>query len=130
MPRRMSQQFAQVEWLGQVIVGPGVEQLDDLRRLVARGENEDGGHVLAATNLAHNTEAIESRQHEVEQQEVVVLELGERGPVRAILGTVHREAAALTQGFGDIVGEPGFIFNDQDSHQDSIYSSTSALIFA
>ena len=59
-----------------------------------------------------------------------MLELGERGPVRAVFGAVHCEAAALAQGFGDVVGEPDFIFNDQDSHQDSIYSSTSALIFA
>ena len=124
------QQFAQVEWLGQVVVGPGVEQLDDLRRLVARGEDQDGRHVLAAAHLAHDAQSIQSRQHQVQQQQVVVLELGHRSAVRAIFGAVHREAAALAQRFGDVVGQPDFVFHNQHSHQDSIYSYTSALIFA
>jgi hypothetical protein len=67
--------------------------------------------------VADDAEAIEAGEHEVEEEEVVVGELGQAAPSEPVLGAVDGEAAALAQGCGDVVGEAEFIFDDEDSHR-------------
>ena len=111
------EQFAQVEGLGEVVVGTGVEQFDDLRAFVPGSQDQDRSHVFAAAHLTHDTEAVETGQHEVEQKEVVVAVFGERDAIKAIFGAVDREAATLAQGLGDVIGEANLIFDDKHSHK-------------
>jgi hypothetical protein len=67
--------------------------------------------------VADDAETIETGEHEVEEEEIVVGELGHGRAVGAGCGAVYGEAAALAQGCGDVVGEAEFIFDDEDSHR-------------
>lgn len=55
------------------------------------------------------------RKHDVEDDGVVVGSLGFEESVVAIGGGVHG-VAFLTQRFGEVVLQPGFIFDNEDSH--------------
>src|SRR6185437_14713901 len=114
---RSRDQLTEVEGFGQVIVRSGIEQLDNGGALVARSQYKNGSLVTAAANAANDTEAVETGQHQIEQQQVVVLKFGHGGTVGAVFGRVDGEAAALAQRLGDVVGQPGFVLHHEHSHE-------------
>ena len=65
-------QLAEVEGLGQVVVGADVEAADAVADLSARGEHEDRRPALALAQRAADLEAVAAGEHHVEDDGVVV----------------------------------------------------------
>ena len=86
------QQLAEVERLGQVVVGADVEAADAVADLAARGEHEDRRPAVALAQRAADLEAVAAREHHVEDDGVVLPHRGlhERGV--AVAGHVDRVA--------------------------------------
>src|SRR6188508_3528972 len=67
-----SQQFAEIEWLGDVIVSTAVQTLDARFDLVARREHQDRNRGARRAQLLTDAEPVAARQHDVEDHRVVV----------------------------------------------------------
>ena len=115
--RGMGCQLAQVEGLGKVVVGPGVEQLHNGLRALLRRQHQHRRGVLAAAQALQNAQAVELGQHQVEDDEVVAEVLGKLVADQAVLGPIHRETGAVAQGRGQVVGQPHLIFHQQNAHR-------------
>jgi hypothetical protein len=93
-------ELAEVEGLAEVVVGAGVEELDDGAGAFAGGEDEDRGCVLAGADALEEAEAVEAGKHEVEDDEVVAEVAGKVVAGEAVGGPVDGEAGAVAEGGG------------------------------
>jgi len=61
-----------VDGLGEVFIGADLEARDNVLRIAARGDQDDGdeGEALVGLELAAHLEAVELGHHDVEQDEV------------------------------------------------------------
>ena len=66
------QQLRKGEWLQQVVVGSRIEPGHPVGHLAARGEHQDGDRELPFAERSEQREAVDPRQAEVEQDEVVL----------------------------------------------------------
>ena len=110
-------EFAEVEGLGEVVVGAGVEQLDDgvlAPSLAVRMRT--GVASWRARRRRSRLEAVELGQHQVENDEVVAAVAGEVVAGLAVGGPIDRETGTVAQGGGQVVRQPNFIFHEQDAH--------------
>jgi len=115
------EEFAEVEGLGEVVVGTGVEELDDGVLSFFGSEDENGCGIFAGAHAAEKTLAIELGQHEVEDDEVVA-EIGCSVVAGfAIDGPINGEARAVAQGGGEIVSEADLVFYEQNAHGGSLH---------
>ncbi len=82
-----------VDWLGQEVVGSGLEPLHLVGRLIQRGDHHDGHvHGLGrALDEAAHLEAVHARHHHVEQHHVDALELHQLEGLRPRIGREHIE---------------------------------------
>ena len=60
--------------LGQVVVGAGVEPLDALIEPAARGQHQDRDGRAVRAQLPADVEAVDARQQDVEDDEIVVVD--------------------------------------------------------
>jgi hypothetical protein len=109
-------ELAEVEGLGEVVVGTGVEELDDEGGAFFGGEDEDGGRVLAGADALKEAESVEPGQHKVQDYEVVAEVAGVVVTGEAVRGPIDSEAGAVAESGGEVIGEAGFIFDEQDAH--------------
>src|SRR5688572_13794344 len=110
------QQFPEVIRLWQVIVGAGVQALDAFVETAAGRQHEDWDRRSCRPKLAAHIQAVHHRQHDVEDEEVVIVgaDLLECGlPVR---GDVHG-VGMFAQALGEHRGCGWLIFDDEYSHQ-------------
>ena len=111
------EKFAEIERLGDVIVGAGVQESDDGIAIVFGGEDEDGSDAAFGAKSFHNVEAAAFGKHEVQNDEVVGDRTGEKNCVVAIGGVVNGVTSAVAQSARDIFGEPLFVFHDKNAHR-------------
>ena len=109
------QQLAEVEGLGEVVVGAGVEPGDALLDCVERGEHQNGNRVLGGAYRSADVEARHPRHEDVEDDDVVAVLAGERQRVRAVGGEVDDERR-LAKPAGDGRTELTIILGEQDAH--------------
>ena len=62
-----SEEDAEVEGLGEVVVGAGGEAFDDVFGAAAGGEQEDGGVAAGFAKGADDGEAVAAGEHDVEE---------------------------------------------------------------
>ena len=110
------QQFAEIERLGDVIVGSGIEQGYDRLLLVARGQDQHRNVGATAAQALQQGKPVESRQHQVENHQIIRVRLRHVEAVFAVEGDVDRIAGALAQAAGDILRQPPLVFDDQNPH--------------
>lgn len=109
----------EVEGLGEVVVGAGLDAFEDLFRAGAGGEHEDGDEALGVAEGASDGEAVGAGEHAVEQdggggvwpgggdgEEVSEGEIA----VGEVLGTVALGLKVEEQPLGEV----GFVFNEGD----------------
>ncbi len=101
-----------VEGLDDVVVGAGLEALDDVGRVGLRREHDDGDAGLGADEVAH-LDAVEAREHEVEEHQVG-LRVVERGERLAAVPAEGGLEALGAQDDADHLGERGVVVDHQD----------------
>ena len=69
-------EFAEIEGFGEVIVGTGVEASNSAGDFVLGGEEEDWRGVASIAEGAADGESVEAREHDIENDEVVLVDVG------------------------------------------------------
>ena len=64
------QQLFEGEWLGQIVVGAGVEAGDPLGDRVAGGQHQDRQIIAGAAQLTADLQTVQPRHHDVEHEPV------------------------------------------------------------
>ena len=85
-------QLAPVEGLGQEVVGAEAQALDLVVELGEAGEDQDRRVDARGAQPAQHLIAVDVRQHQVEDDDVVVVELADLQPVLAEIGGIADEA--------------------------------------
>ena len=105
------QQLAEVERLGQIVVGAGVEPGDARLDVVHRGEHQDRHGRPCLPDLPADRKSIAQRQHHVEDDGVVVVNAGfvaGRDPVTDDVDGVR----LLAQPLGNHPGRVRLVFDE------------------
>ena len=108
-PRR---ELAAAEGLREIVVGADGEADHEIGLGVACREHEDGNRPLALDLLAH-LEPVETRQHEIEDDEVGTEAGGGVDAGRSVERDLDREPFAAEAG-GDRLGDRGLVLHHQD----------------
>ena len=110
------QQDLQLERFRQVIVGAGLEPLQDVGRAAARGQHQHRHEVPLGAQLLNDLKAVASRQHHVEHDRVIRRAIGEQAIERglAVAIDVNRVALGL-EVEPQAIGQVCLVFNDQDA---------------
>ena len=106
-------QLDRLERLGHVVVGAGLQPLDDVDRVALGGQHHDRHRRLGADVLA-DLQAVAAGQHQVQQHEVGpgLLEDADRA---VAVGDEGRFVALAPQHDAEHLGEGGVVVDDQDS---------------
>src|SRR5262249_31319229 len=109
------QQFFKLERLDQIVVSAAVQTFDAVVNRVTRRQHENGRVDSARTQFAANLIAVFTRQHHVQNDQVVIvyLSLIER---RLALRYDVDGVTFLAQPFGHKSGHARFVFDQQNSH--------------
>ncbi len=106
----------EMEGLGDVVVGAGVEALDLVAPTIARGEDQHRhGAAGAAPRLQHRN-AVHLGQADIEDHRVVGLALAEEMPLLAVEGAVD-DVAGVGQRRRQLPVEIGIVLDDEEPHQ-------------
>ena len=112
-----------IEWLGEVVVGAGVESGNARGRRVPGTDDEHGDVILLGSHPPQHLDAIGGGQPEIQNHEVVhaACDLGERRG--AIANPVHR-IAFVAQGFLYPAPDQAIIFDEEQPHQEHRQNGT------
>ena len=110
------QHLLDMEGLGDIVVGAGVDALHLVAPAVARGEDQNG-HVapLAAPGLEH-ADAVHARQADVEHHRVIGLGLAEIMPLLAVTRGVDG-VAGIAEGLAELAVQIGIVLDDENAHE-------------
>ena len=109
------EQLGERERLDEVVVGAGVEARDAVVDGVARREHQHGRPDTARAQAATGLEAVDPRQHHVQDDRVVVGALRHPERLFPVLGDVHRKSL-LGQAASDQARHPEFILDNEGPH--------------
>ncbi len=102
--------------LGQIVVRPGVDPLDPFRPGAARRQHQNRHLPAFRPPAFQHRQAVEARQAEIEDHEVVVLGVALEPGVLAV-GSRFHHVTGHVQGGDDIVPDPRFVLDHQNAHQ-------------
>ena len=106
---------AEVEGLGEVVVGAGGEACDDVFGAAAGGEEKDGGVAAGVAEGAEDGEAVAAWEHDVEEDGGGGVGRGEEPGEGGV--AVGFEVGAVAFGFEveeEALGEVVFVFDESD----------------
>ena len=109
------QQLGEGERLGQVVVAAGLQALHAVVDAVPRAQEEHRGGDAGVAQRRDQAEAVEARQHDVDDGGVVRAGARQLESRHAVLGDVDGEAL-LSQAAGDEAGDAAIVFDDEDAH--------------
>ena len=110
------EQLAEGERLDEVVVGARVETLDPVLDRVARGQHQHRRPDAAGAQLAAGGEAVDPRQHHVEDDRVVGRRAGHPERLLAGRGEIGR-MALLAEAAHEQAAELRLVLDDQDAHR-------------
>ena len=109
------EQLVEVERLREVVVGAGVEAAHHVLDGVARGEHQDRRVATFTPQLGRDLEPVLLGKHHVEQDDVVLVDVGQHGGLVAIGRDVHH-VALLLQSLLDESGDLPVVLHDENLH--------------
>lgn len=110
-----SEEFAEGEGFDEVIITAGLEAADAVIDGAFGAEEQDRGADVLGAELADEGDAVEFREHDIDDGGVVGGGGGEVEGVFTICGVVDGEAS-LSQAIYDEGGDLRVIFHDEDTH--------------
>src|SRR6478672_442068 len=116
------EELAEVEGLGEIVVGAGVEAGDLVVDGIARREHEDGHVDAFSSDLSADLETVHFGQDDVEHDRVVVVDSREKErfrPVRRVVDRVRR----LAKPPGDRFAQLSVVLGKQNPHGRTLYGS-------
>ena len=105
----------QVKGLGQVVVRPGAQGLDLVRRLPQGGEHEHRGGVSRRPQLFQHLVAVELGHHHIQDDHVKTLPEQAAQPLFPVKGLGH--VKPVLQALADVVGKDLVVLNNQCLHE-------------
>ena len=109
-------QFAEVEWLDEVVIRTRIEALDSVRRGVARGQHQDRGWPVIAPGPGCDLDTGNPRHPPVENGDIVLIELQLFDGVVATVDGVD-EVPRVLQSLHEDLPQASIVFRDQDPHR-------------
>ena len=100
---------------GEIVVAPGPQALDPVVYLAERGQDQDRRLASLLAQGPDQGEAVELRQHAVDDEDVVVPALGHAVSVEPV-GRVIHHVARLAEGLDEVGRRLAIILDDQDAH--------------
>src|SRR5689334_13138937 len=100
---RARDELAEVKGLAEIVISTSVEQLDGGGSAVLCGEDQDRSRVISRAQVPQDGQAIDLRQHQIQNDEVVASLPGQLLAYLAVLGAVDGEARAFAQSGGQII---------------------------
>ncbi len=113
------QQLGKRERLDEIVVGPQLQALDPILHLIAGGQEQHGHFQAPVTQGLQHLPAVQARQHDIQDHQVV---LAVDGHVQAIgaIGHQVRAVARLAQSLAQVGPGLGFVLDDQYLHARSL----------
>src|SRR5262249_51069397 len=123
------QEFSERKWFREVVVRSGLQMFDLVGQSIPGSEHEDRHTTVSASNLAKDTRPAQRGQHQVQNDQVVVVALGEFEPGSAICRRIYCKALR-DQSPSYHTTHLLFVFDEQNSHRLNLPSkaSTTRLI--
>ena len=109
-------QLGDLERLGEVVIGPGVEPFYLLVQLATGGQHQHRGVYPLAAPLLEHAQTIATRQAEIQDDGVIGFGLAEKTRLVAIVAEIGHKAGQA-QLFRQLACQDLFIFNYQNSHK-------------
>ena len=109
------QQLIEAERLRQVVVRARIEPADHVLDGIAGREHEDRGVPPLPPQLARDLEAVLLEEHDVQENDVVVVDVGQHGGLVPVRGDVYHEALFL-QALLDESGDLPVVLHDENFH--------------
>ena len=122
------QHFLEMKWLGDIIVGAGVEALHLVAPAVARGQHEHRHGAAGAAPGFQDRDAVHLRQADIENDRVVGFGLAEIMALLAVEGAID-DIAGVGQRGGELAVEIGVVL-DHEEAQGIILRSAAGMILA
>ena len=111
------QHLLEVEGLGDIVVGAGVEALHLVAPAVARGEDEHRHGAPGAPPGFQHRDAVHLGQADVEDDGVVGLGLAEEVALLAVEGAIDHVAGVGQRG-GELTVEIGIVLDDEETQRE------------
>ena len=108
------QHLLEMEGLGDIVVGAGIEALDLVAPAVARGEDEDRHGAAGPPPGFQHRDAVHLRQADVEDDRVVGLGFAEKVALLAVEGAVDHIARVGERG-RELPIEVGIVLDDEET---------------
>ncbi len=111
------QHFLKMKWLGDIIVGPGVEALNLVAPTIPRGEDQYRHRTPVTAPGFQHRNAVHLRQADVEHDSVIGFAVAEKMPFFTIEGAIN-DITGVGQRGGQLTIEVRIIFNDKQAQGD------------
>src|SRR5688572_10201438 len=121
------QQFAPVERLGQVVVRAEAETLGLVVKLGKARQDQDRRIDARGAQAPQHLVAVDVRQHQIEDDDVVIVKLTNLETVFAQVGRIDDVSFGLKDQF-DALGGVGIVFNQQHTHDPKLLGVDSSVI--
>jgi hypothetical protein len=109
------EQDGEGERLGHVIVGARIETLDDVGNGIASRQHQNGNVLAKLAETAGDLNAIDSGQHDIEEDEVELVVFGERKSGEAVVSEAYGMIVFLEATAKDL-GHSLLVFDYEDFH--------------
>jgi len=109
------EEFAEFEWLGEVIVGAGIETFDAVVDAVFRGEHKNWRALAACADGFADGETVQAGDHDVEDDQIVIVDFGLVDGVVSVLHSVDG-VGLFAQTFGHESCDARVVFDEEKSH--------------
>ena len=121
------QELVELERLREIVVGAGIESADHVLDRVARGEHQDRRVPPFPAQLRGDLEPVLLGEDDVEQDDVVLVDVGQHGGLVPVGGDVHHVALFL-QALLDEPGDLPVVLHDENFHGCAIYRERSERV--
>ena len=111
---------SQIERLGEIVICARIEQRDNRTCFPLGGQNEHRSSIPASAHLLQDPHAIQSGQHQVQDDQVVAGVFRKVQTGETVLGAVDGEVGPFAQGGGYVLRQPHLVFHQQNPHRRSI----------
>ena len=107
--------FEHAEGFGEVIVGPGVQSSHHVLGGILGGEEENGDRGAFPSEFPNDLDPSLPREHDVQDEEVVVMNVGLGSAVAPVMGHVYG-ITVLTEPLLQEAGDLFIVFYHEDAH--------------